>query len=183
MLSFFGLVSFIGCIDEKEKVPFWPKTSTFKTTVECFFAEKQGVLENIGYWPIPLLLYFYIFPSHINPTTNLIELGAKKITLFIFQTQCSYVKTLSEANSVDQYLCILPHNIANQKIFLAFWFLFIVLFIVSTFGIIYRIFTLSLPIYRKNQILAKVDFGHWDQDGQNRIKRMIDNHFSGMKQV
>jgi len=102
---------------------------------------------------------------------------------FPTMTQCSYVKTLSEANSVDQYLCILPHNIANQKIFLAFWFLFIVLFIVSTFGIIYRIFTLSLPIYRKNQILAKVDFGHWDQDGQNRIKRMIDNHFSGMKQV
>ena len=49
MLSFFGLVSLIGCIDDKEKEPFWPKTSTFKKTVVCFFAEKEGVLEIIGY--------------------------------------------------------------------------------------------------------------------------------------
>ena len=30
MLSFFGLVSLIGCIDDKEKEPFGPKTSPFK---------------------------------------------------------------------------------------------------------------------------------------------------------
>jgi len=103
---------------------------------------------------------------------------------FPTMTQCNYIKTLSSStdNTVYSYLCILPHNIANQKIFLAFWFLFIILFIVATVGIIYRIVTLSLHRCRKNQILDNVDFGHWDQDAKKKIERMVDNHFSEMEQ-
>ena len=102
--------------------------------------------------------------------------------MFIFQTQCNFIKTITDDPSKNSYLCILPHNIANQKIFLAFWFLFIILFIVATVGIIYRIVTLSLHRCRKNQILDKVDFGHWDQDAKKKIERMVDNHFSEMWQ-
>ena len=42
--------------------------------------------------------------------------------------------------------------------------------------------TLSLHRCRKNQILDKVDFGHWDQDAKKKIERMVDNHFSEMEQ-
>jgi len=101
---------------------------------------------------------------------------------FPTMTLCNFIKTIAVKPTKDTYLCILPHNIANQKIFLAFWFLFIILFIVAAVGIIYRIVTLSLHRCRKNQILDQVDFGHWDQDAKKKIERMVDNHFSRMTQ-
>jgi len=97
---------------------------------------------------------------------------------FPTMTQCNFIKTIAEAPTKNSYLCILPHNIANQKIFLAFWFMFIILFIVAVNGIIYRIFTLSVQRYRKRQILDTIDFGHWDQDQKKKIERMVNNHFS-----
>jgi len=103
---------------------------------------------------------------------------------FPTMTKCSFIKTLaaSGTNTIYQYLCILPHNIANQKIFLAFWVLFIILFSVAIFGIIYRTYTLAVLGHRKSQILDNVDLGHWDHDEKGKIEGMIENHFSGWRQ-
>ena len=58
MSRLFWLVLLIGCRDDKEKEPFWLKPVLLKLLYD--FPEKWGVLENIGYWPIPLLLFLII---------------------------------------------------------------------------------------------------------------------------
>ena len=59
------------------------------------------------------------------------------------------------------YMCILPLNIANEKIFFAFWLLFMLLFSVSILAFVYRILTLSSTSFRKRAIKKLIDIDRW----------------------
>ena len=61
----------------------------------------------------------------------------------------------------ETYMCILPLNIANEKIFFAFWLLFMLLFSVSVLAIVYRILTLASPSFRKRAIKKLIDMDRW----------------------
>ena len=71
-------------------------------------------------------------------------------------------------------MCILPLNIANEKIFFAFWLLFMLLFSVSILAIVNRIVTLSLPWRRKRAIRKLIKMGRFREASRRSIEDFLD---------
>ena len=71
------------------------------------------------------------------------------------------------------YMCILPLNIANEKIFFAFWLLFMLLFSVSILAIVNRIVTVSLQSFRKIAIRKLIEMGRFRRPAQMMIEDFL----------
>ena len=70
-------------------------------------------------------------------------------------------------------MCILPLNIANEKIFFAFWMLFMLLFSVSILAIVNRILTLSLESFRKRAIRKLINMDKFREPSKMLIEDFL----------
>merc|ERR1711884_291621 len=72
-------------------------------------------------------------------------------------TKCTF-HTYGPSGTVARHdgLCILALNIINEKIFVFLWFWFVLLAIISTLALIYRIAILSVPSLRVRVIMRKL---------------------------
>lgn len=78
-------------------------------------------------------------------------------TLFPKVTNCKYYNYgPSGSIQVQDFLCILPLNVLNEKLFFVLWFWLIFLVIFSFMIIIYRLLLVVIPKFRAYILLAQV---------------------------
>ena len=83
----------------------------------------------------------------------------------------------------DTYMCILPLNIANEKIFFAFWLLFMLLFSVSILAIVNRILTVSSSSFRKIAIRKLIEMGRFRRPAQLLIEDFLGREILELKAI
>ena len=68
------------------------------------------------------------------------------------------VKFVAPAGGVNEIngLCILSQNIINEKIFLALWFWYVSLMVISSTFFVYRLSTIAVPSVRAFVLCAKI---------------------------
>ena len=64
------------------------------------------------------------------------------------------VETIGSAGGkvIENHICILAQNLIYEKIYLLFWFWFIILFVASVFNLMYRLLATILPVFRKRRL-------------------------------
>lgn len=82
---------------------------------------------------------------------NQFERADPMVYVFPRMTKCRFHK-FGPSGDITRHdaLCILPLNIVNEKIYIFIWFWFIILAILSSIVILYRLFIIAFPRYRLN---------------------------------
>ena len=81
----------------------------------------------------------------------------------VFPTEVScYLKFGGSSGYADlsAFLCILGNNMFNQKYFFVLWLWWVMLLVISTLGVVYRLFRICNPFFSKYLLIRKV---HGDQ--------------------
>lgn len=80
---------------------------------------------------------------------------------FVFPsiTKCTFRK-YGYSGDIEAFdaLCLLPLNVFNEKIYLALWFWFVILMVITSFIILYRILIMLLPKWRANFLVTRCTF-------------------------
>ena len=81
------------------------------------------------------------------------------VYIFPRMTKCMFHK-FGRSGEVERHdaMCILPLNIVNEKIYIFLWFWFLILAVVTGFGMVYRAMTLFSPSVRSSTLRTRSKF-------------------------
>merc|ERR1711994_68831 len=91
----------------------------------------------------------------INTIRNA-EINDPQCALFPTVVSCD-VKLIGIAGGTDKYngACLLANNVFNQHYFLLLWFYWIVLFVISSLHLVFRLATITIPAFSKMMFRAR----------------------------
>jgi len=104
-------------------------------------------------------------------------------TNYVYNPMCHTFPTLgaclwkgSQQGDIQLYDCLLSVNILNEKIFLIYWWWFMVLFAVSISMVFFRIISV-FGFYRKYKILSKICLDELHPVPRDNLVRLLGRHF------
>jgi len=110
------------------------------TALHTFWTYGSDVLEYWGFEP-------ELQRPNINPICD----------MFPTTVSCTISKgSITGAVEETNGMCILSQNIMNEKIFLALWFWFMILFVIVGLQFFLRLATIAIPGFRKNMLLSSL---------------------------
>ncbi|GAB6024806.1 hypothetical protein CHUAL_009926 [Chamberlinius hualienensis] len=137
----------------------------------CEWLNLINVLGNIFFLNMFL---GYQFTSYGTEVINYAKLDVKTasvdpmIRVFPRITKCTFFKFGPSGNLEDRdALCVLPLNIINEKIFIFLWFWFILLALISSLAVAYRLFWIFFRSFRQ-QLFVRFN----KRAGRHYLERM-----------